>query len=86
MAQVSRLLTQKEGVNNKHTSNTSEQLTSKTLDLAIGERDEVVAFEKIEDARPKKIHDDAYMTSEVEAITKMDASVTVVLVVGFQGL
>lgn len=56
------------------------------MDLAVGKRNEVVAFEKIEDTRSKEIHDDAYMTSEIEAITKMDASVTVLLVVGFQGL
>lgn len=54
--------------------------------MAVGERDEVVALEKVEDARAEQIHDDADVASEIETIPQMNASVPVLLVVRLQSL
>jgi hypothetical protein len=51
------------------TSHTCQQLTGKALNLAVGERDEVVALEKVKDAGPKQIHDDADVASEIKTIS-----------------
>lgn len=54
--------------NETHTSNTREELAGKVLDLAVGKRHKVVAFQEIEDTRSKEIHDDADVTAVIEAI------------------
>lgn len=51
------------------------------MDLATGKRDEAVALEEIKDTLTQQICDDAYMVSVVEAISQVDALVTVVLVI-----
>lgn len=68
----------------KLTSNTSEQLPGKVLDLAVGKRYEVVALEEVKDALPQKVHDDADVSAVVEAISEMYATIAVLLVVGLQ--
>ena len=55
------------------------------MNLAVRERHEVVALEEIEDALAKKIHDDADMSSEVEAVSEMNAAISVLLIVGLEG-
>ena len=51
------------------TGNAGEQLTRKTLDLAVGERDEAVTLEKIEDALVKQIHDDADVAAVIKTVS-----------------
>lgn len=68
------------------TSHARQQLTGKTLDLAVRERDEVVALEEVEDAGAKQIHDNADVASKIEAISQMNASIPVFLVVRLQSL
>ena len=63
-----------------------EKLTSKTLDLTIREGHKVVALEEIEHAAAEQVHDNADMSSVVEAVSEVDASVTVVFVVLPQSL
>lgn len=67
------------------TSNTGEELSSKALDLAVGKRDEAVALKKVKDTLTEKIHDDANMAAVVEAVPKVDASVSVLIIVGLEG-
>lgn len=67
------------------TSNTCEELSGKALDLAVRERNEGVALEEIKDALIEQVHDDADVTPVVEAISKMDASVPVLFIVGLEG-
>lgn len=64
------------------TSYASKQLTRKTLYLAAWERDERIAFEKIEDTLPQKIRDDTNMISKVEAVPQMNTLISICLVVG----
>lgn len=66
------------------TSNTSEELSRKALYLAVREGYKAIALEKIKDTLTQKVHDNTYMTSVVETISEMDASVSVLLVVGFE--
>jgi len=56
------------------------------LDLAVGERDEIVALKKVENTLPEEIHDDANVSAVIEAISKMDATIAVVDVVQFERL
>jgi hypothetical protein len=60
-------------------------LPGKALDLAVGERHELVALEKVEDALPEEVHDDADVAPEVETIPEMNASIPVLLIVCLQG-
>ena len=50
--------------------------------MAHGERHEAIAFEKVKHALPKEIRNEADMTPEIEAIQEMDASVSILFVVG----
>ena len=59
-------------------------MARKVLNLAIGKGNEIVALKKIEDALTQKIHDDANVAAVVEAVTKVDAAVAVLLVVCLQ--
>jgi lactam utilization protein B len=59
-------------------------LPRKVLYLAVGERYEIVTLKEVEDALPQKVHDDADMSAVVEAVSEMDATVAVFLVVGLQ--
>ena len=52
--------------------------------MTAGERNKLVALEKVEDALPKQIRNNAYVISKVKSIPKMYAFVAVVLVVGCQ--
>jgi hypothetical protein len=52
------------------------------LDLTVREGHEIVALQKVEHALAKEIHDNADMSSEIEAISEVDATVPVLLVVG----
>lgn len=60
-------------------------MPSKILNLTVRERHKVVALEEIENALAEKVHHDADMSSEVEAIPQMDTAVPVLLVVRLQG-
>lgn len=51
------------------TGYTGQELAGKALDLAVGERDKVVALKEVEDTRAQEIHDNADMATIVEAIT-----------------
>jgi hypothetical protein len=63
------------------TGNTSEKLPSKALDLTVWEWDKSIALEKVKDALAKEIHDDANVPTEIEAVSKMYASVAVLVVI-----
>jgi hypothetical protein len=65
--------------------NTREELLRKFLDVGAGERDKAIGLEEIKDTLPVEVSDNANVVPEVEAITEMDTSVDVVLVVGCQG-
>ena len=54
------------------------------MDLAVGEGNKAVALKKVEDALAQKIHDDANVASEVEAVSQVDAPVPVLLVIRFE--
>ena len=65
--------------------NTREELLRKFLDVGAGERDKAIGLEEIKDTLSVEVSDNANVVPEVEAITEMDTSVDVVLVVGCQG-
>lgn len=54
------------------------------MDLAVGERNEVVALKKVEHALAEEIHNDADMAAEVEAVSQVDTSIPIFLVVGLE--
>ncbi len=66
------------------TCNASEELSRKTLDLTIGERHEVVAFEEVKHTLPEQVGDDADMTSIIETVSEMNTSVSVFSIVCFK--
>ena len=68
----------------KHTCYAGEELSCKTLYLAVRERDITVSFQKIEDALIEEVHDNAYMVLVVEAVSQMYATVPVVSVIRLQ--
>lgn len=63
------------------TSYTGKKLPSEALYVRARKGHEGIRLEEIEDALTEQIRDDTDMVSEVEAITKMNALVPVVLVV-----
>lgn len=68
----------------KLTSDTSKELSGKTLDLAVRKGNELIAFEKIEDTLAQQVHDNADVASVVEAVAKMYATIPIFRVVRFQ--
>lgn len=60
-------------------------MPGKALDLTVGKRDKLIAFEEIEDALTQQIHDDANVPSVIEAIAEVDTPISIVRVVRFQG-
>lgn len=67
------------------TGHTGQKLTSETLDLAVGKGNKRISFEEVEDALAQQIHNNADVTTKVEAIAEMYAPVAVLWVVGFEG-
>ena len=65
----------------KLTCNTGEELPRKLLDLAAGEWDELIRLKKIKYRHSKEICDDADMIFIIETVSKVDAFVSVFLVV-----
>lgn len=59
-------------------------MSGKVLDLAVRKGDKAVALEKVENALPQEIHDDADVASVIEAVSQVHASVPVFLVVGLE--
>lgn len=57
-------------------------MACKVLDLTVGERNEAIALEEVKDALAKKIHYDANVAAIVEAISEMNTSIPVLIVVG----
>jgi hypothetical protein len=66
------------------TCNASKELPCKTLNLAVGERHEVIALKEVEDTLSEQVGDDADMTSIIETVSEMNASVSVLGVVCFE--
>lgn len=62
------------------TCNTGQELTSKTLNMRVWKRGELVALEKIEKTQVQKIRDDTDVTTKVETVPEMDTPVSVVSV------
>lgn len=60
-------------------------MPGKVLDLAVRKGDEAVALEKVENALAQEIHDDANVASVIEAVSQVNASISVFLVVGLEG-
>ena len=52
-------------------------MSCKTLNLAVGERHKVVTLKEVKDTLSKQVGDDADMTSIIETVSKMNASVSV---------
>lgn len=69
----------------KLTSDTGQQLPSKALNLAVRERNELVALQKVEDTLAKQIHDDTYVTTVVKGVAKVDAAILVLGIVSLEG-
>ena len=65
----------------KLTSDTGKELSRETLDLAVRERDELIAFEEIEYTLAQQVHDDADMAPVVEAVAEMNTPIAVFRVV-----
>jgi hypothetical protein len=59
-------------------------LPGKVLNLAVRKGDKAVALEKVENALPQEIHDDADVASVIEAVSQVDASISIFLVVGLE--
>jgi len=64
-------------------SNAGKQLTSKALDLTVREGHETVALEEVKDTLTQKIHDDADVTPVIEAIPQVDATIPILIIIGF---
>lgn len=62
--------------------NAGKQLLCKLLDVRAGKWHETVGLEKVEDTLTVQVCDDADVVAEVEAISKVNAAVDVVFVVG----
>ena len=52
------------------------------MDLAVGEWNKSVALEEIEDALTEKVRNDADVTSVIKTVIQVDASISVLVVVG----
>jgi hypothetical protein len=61
-------------------------LPGKALDVTVGKWNKAVALEEVEQAKIQEVCDDADMTSEIEAVSQVDASVPVLSIVLSQGL
>jgi hypothetical protein len=61
-----------------------EELACEVPYLTVGEGDEAVAFQEVEDALTQEIHNDADVAAIVETVIEVYAPVTVLLVVGFE--
>jgi hypothetical protein len=68
------------------TSNAGEKLAGKVLDLAVGKWYEVVTLKEVEYTLAEKIHDDADVSSVIEAVSEVNAAVPVLGVVGSECL
>ena len=66
------------------TGNAGKELSSKALNMAVWKRNEGVALEKVKYTLTEQIHDKADMTPEIEAVSEMNASVFVFIIVGFK--
>jgi hypothetical protein len=66
------------------TGYTGEELPSKVLDLAVGERHKGVALQKIKDTLSQKIHNYTDMVAVVKAVSEVDTAVPVLLVICLQ--
>ena len=66
------------------TGNTGQELTRKTLDLTAWKRYEGICLEKVKNALTEKIRDNADVVPVVEAISEVNASIPVLLVIGGQ--
>ena len=63
----------------------SEELSGKISDLAVWKRYEFVRFQEVEDTLSEQVHDNAYVSSEIETISKVYTSVSIFVIVRFQG-
>lgn len=63
------------------TGHTCEELSSKVLDLATGERNKAVSLEKVKHTLTEQIGDDADVVAVIEAIPQVDAFVAVLLII-----
>lgn len=50
------------------TCNTGQQLPGKALNLAAWKRHKLIPLEKVENALPKQVGNDAYMVPKIEAV------------------
>lgn len=63
------------------TSNAGQQLSGKTLYLAAWKWNERIRLEKVEDALPKKIRNDADVVPIIKAISEVYALISIVLII-----
>lgn len=54
------------------------------MNLAVGKWNEMVAFEEVKDTLTQKIHDNADMTAIVEAVSQVNAAISVGRIIGFE--
>lgn len=69
------------GTEGTPTGYTREELSSKVLDLAAGERNKAVAFQEIKHALSEQIGDNANVVSVIEAIPQVDAFIAILLII-----
>lgn len=63
------------------TGYTREELSGKVLDLATGERNEAIPFQKVKHTLPEQIGDNADVVAVIEAIPQVDTLVAVLLII-----
>lgn len=63
------------------TCNTGEELPGEVLNLTARKWYKPITFEKVENALPKQVRDDANMVAEIERVAKVYALVSVGLVI-----
>lgn len=66
--------------------NAAEKLSGECLNVGAREWHEPAGFEKVEDREAKEGCDDANVAAPVEALTQLDAAISVVLIGGAQSL
>lgn len=72
------------GKKTKHTSYAGKQLASEALNLTAWEWHKTVGLEKVENALPQQIGDDADMIPEIKAVSQVDTPVPIRPIVGSQ--
>lgn len=66
------------------TRNAREELSRKALDLTVGKRYEMVTLQEVENTLAEEVSDNADMTSIIEAVSKMNTSVSILGIISLE--